>query len=319
MNGYSGGILTSVSGGILTSVDSAGAVSHSAIQNEAGDPTDITVKTSAETNKVLATFLVSNSADITQIIGDDDIGAFGSSVDSTGDSLFVDDFSLGAISDNSTNTAIVSQFVLNSEAYMFSLDETAVLPAPSNVTLCDCDFLTWGFWGLTADLSGGDTEHLHLAQWVAGEVANFSDINALSATAVIYMGHAVGTVNNNGDIYTALGNANMNFDFSDPTNSTLLISDFDGGSFFLDKSAPNGGTGDRMQIVDVGGLNTFSNVTNDGLKGQGAHVGVDGNVLGSFMKGGGSFAAEAGAHWEANNNSDYEVNGIIAAATANAP
>ena len=48
------------------------------------------------------------------------------------------------------------------------------------------------------------------------------------------------------------------------------------------------------------------------------HAGVDGSMRGSFMKGGGSNAAEAGAHWRVTDGA-YTANGIIAATASPAP
>ena len=93
---------------------------------------------------------------------------------------------------------------------------------------------------------------------------------------------------------------------SAPGSSTFSITDFDGGSFVDD--------GSGLALSGIAGNNIFTGA----LIGQGVHNSVAGSMRGSFMQGGGSVAAEAGAHWEVVNGT-YEASGIIAAAASAAP
>ena len=295
LRGYSGGVSQDISSGgtLLGSND---------FQNTNSDPADITIDTNAATNKVAATFNVEEN-----VAGDVIVVKFGDFIaTSIGHSAFVDDTGFGAI-DSPGGGTTVGGVPVAAFAYMVTEEDIASTNLlPAGVLRCECKFLAWGFWG--ADLIAGDgtRDRIHLAQWVAGDVATDAQITALSGTAT-YNGHAIATVENNLDVYTAVGGFVMSVDFDVPGNSTFAISNFDGGSFGND---PTG-----LVFSGTGGLNIFDGV----VKGAGVHLGVDGAMRGSFMKGGGSNAAEAGAHWRVTDGSGYTANGIIAAASSVAP
>ena len=97
----SSGALHGYSGGSVQSISSSGLLnSEKPFANNTNDPIDITVQTSAEANKVLATIavnqIVSPFTPIIAQFGDDDVTAFGTSGNGSGHSAFFDDFSFGA-------------------------------------------------------------------------------------------------------------------------------------------------------------------------------------------------------------------------------
>ena len=321
------------SGGAVQSSDSSGSLVATALfRNSTGDPDDITVITSAETSKVQAFIEVGNAfsanaldafgSSLDKLIidfGDHDVGAFASTLISIGDpadtvnthgeSAFIDDFAFGASNQESGPTGATTlgasftsgSPLLLADLVMFTVDEDQLNGTgfiPSGVTLCNCQFLTWGFWGGDIERSGNADEIIHLANWVAGEIQSLSAILALSGTAS-YAGHAIGTVLSGSDVYQAVGNvaATVNFDTDVTTGS---LTDFDGGDFSLSSSITSG----------VSSRNLFSG----SLSGtSGTAVGRSGSILGSFMGTSSNPAAEMGGHFQLS-GTDYKASGIFAAA-----
>ena len=254
-------LLFGYSGGAIQSSDSSGSLVATALfRNATGDPDDITVITSAETGKVQAFIEVGNAFSANALdafgssleefeidFGNHYVGAFASTqlsigdtadtVNTHGESTFIDDFAFGASNQESGptgQTGLGASFTSGSplllvDLVMFTVDEDQLTGTgfiPSGVTLCECQFLTWGFWGGNIERSGNADEFIHLANWVAGEIQPLSAILALSGTAS-YAGHAIGTVLSASDVYQVVGDvaATVNFD-TDVTTGTL--SDFDG-------------------------------------------------------------------------------------------
>ena len=193
-------------------------------RNATGDPKDIVVFTSAETNKVRADIDVvgfttgtssttSSSGPFETLQADfgDLDSAFGDGSATSGESVFVDNFAFAADDRGSPAATFVSSLdpVANAELTMIAVetaDEFSNGFLPSGVTVCSCTFLTWGFWN--ADIDRSSTSHselIHLANWVAGTVPTAAEILALTGTAS-YSGHAIGTVFNAGGVYQAIGN-----------------------------------------------------------------------------------------------------------------
>ncbi len=240
MFGYTAGVLQTYSSGSST------PASTTLFRNETGDPTslnpalidpsDVEVFTSAETNKVQADievsefiessgssiFLSSSSAErFLADFGDDD-AAFGDTTPTSGESVFVDDFAFGAGQFGGVSVAVsilefsgspAADAAAAAELYMVRVDTASEFSSgflPSGVTVCDCDFLTWGFWGADiARSSSSSTELIHLANWVAGKVPAFADIT--TSGSAIYSGHAIGTVFNAGGVYQAIGDLAVTF------------------------------------------------------------------------------------------------------------
>ena len=288
LNGYSGGLSQDIN-------STGGVDSNDFFKNEGSSPDDIEIVTDPLTDSLTATLDVDSP-------GGPQIESFQGGT-SFGHSLFVDDDTFGTIENG---TSLVGGLTSESHDYLTTfdrLDSSGFLP--SGVTFCVCQFLAWGFWGIDINNISVDDARVHLAQWVAGELATDTQISALSGTAS-YAGHAIATVKNGSDVYSAVGNFSMSVNVGAPGSSTFSITDFDGGSF--------NDNGSGLSFSGSGGLNIFDGT----LLGQGVHAGVDGSMRGSFAKGGGSNAAEAGAHWEVTDGT-YTAGGIIAAAASAAP
>jgi len=123
----------------------------------------------------------------------------------------------------------------------------------AGTTECTCAFLEWGYWGtkLSYDDTGGvldgansRKDAFHLGTWVAGDVTNAADLPTSGSAS--YVGHAAGSVVNNGAQYLAAGDFRMTVDFARRTGSAN-ITNFDGRTFGADLTE---------RAVDIG--NQFS-------------------------------------------------------------
>ncbi|MGV2974862.1 FecR domain-containing protein [Roseibium alexandrii] len=123
----------------------------------------------------------------------------------------------------------------------------------AGTTECTCAFLEWGYWGtkLSYDDTGGvldgangRKDAFHLGTWVAGDVTNAADLPTSGSAS--YVGHAAGSVVNNGAQYLAAGDFRMTVDFGRRTGSAN-IANFDGRTFGADLTE---------RAVDIG--NQFS-------------------------------------------------------------
>ena len=299
-------------------------------RNEGGDPSDIEVFTSAETNKLFAdidvigfaigsgsTFSTSTGEILLTGFGDDD-AAFGDTTPTSGNSVFVDNDTFGAAEAELTPAKFESSAGVTSSDPVSGttnvLDMIRVVDAtefsngflPSGVTVCSCTFLTWGFWSASIDRSSGNEEIIHLANWVAGEVPAFADIT--TSGSATYSGHAIGTVFNAGGVYQAIGDFALTFNFASPSSSTGTITNFDTASFNLAVSSFAAGSGSVSDPV-LTSPNVFSgSITDAGATGR------NGSFVGSFFSGGGDNAAETGGHFQVDNGTDYVASGILAGA-----
>ena len=241
----------------------------------------------------------------------------GDSTPTSGNSVFVDNTTFGA-ADSDTAAAIFqsSPGVVSSDPVsgIVDLDMIRVVDAsefsngflPSGVTVCNCPFLTWGFWSASIDRSSGNEEIIHLANWVAGEVPAFADIT--TSGIATYSGHAIGTVFNAGGVYQAIGDFALTFNFASPLSSTGTITNFDTASFTLAVSSFAAGSGSSSDPV-LANPNLFSgSITDAGSTAR------NGSFVGSFFSGGGDTAAETGGHFQVDNGSDYVASGVFAAA-----
>ena len=325
MFGYSGGATQTYTGASTT------PSSTTLFRNAASDPSDIVVFTSAETNKVQADidvigFAIGSGSSISLSTGEilqtefgDDDAAFGDSTPTKGESVFVDNFTFGA-ADSEIGTGAnffsspgvsSSDSVIAADLYMVRVDVASEFNngfLPSGVTVCDCEFLTWGFWGAGIDRSSGNEELIHLANWVAGKVPAFADITTLGSAS--YSGHAIGTVFNAGSVYQAIGDFALNFNFANPASSTGTITNFDTANFNLAVSSFAAGSGSVSDPV-LTNPNVFSgSITDAGATGR------NGSFIGSFFEDltGTDKAAEMGGHFQVDNGTDYVASGIFAAA-----
>ena len=109
------------------------------------DPVNITVRTSAATNKVKASFLVQDSGSntISATFGDNDT-VFGDSTSTAGRSAFIDNGIYGAVEHASSPALFNSSNMGTSQLFMFVVDSGSNLPS---ATYCSCQFTQWGVWG----------------------------------------------------------------------------------------------------------------------------------------------------------------------------
>lgn len=209
--------------------DSAGALTGiDPLLTTDADLAFVNIHTNKSTNKVLASFGVSNllsSNDVVLYFGDDSTSA--------GRSVYVDNDGFGAI-ESTTLSTYNANAVSNHRAYMFSdnaIDSDGLLP--SGVDFCSCKALRWGFWGADIKLSNGDRLRSHLGTWVAGTVSDAASIAGLTGTAV-YNGHLIGNVisgtGSSAQTYIAVGGLSVNYDFSSQTG-TVSITNFDSTNY----------------------------------------------------------------------------------------
>jgi hypothetical protein len=104
---------------------------------------------------------------------------------------------------------------------------------PAGVSVCDCQFLSWGYKTNDAEWSntGPNPERrgrLSAGAWVTGDVPAAADIPTTGTAS--YAGHAIGDVDNQGARYLATGTMDASFDFARRTG-LVAVSNFDGRSF----------------------------------------------------------------------------------------
>jgi hypothetical protein len=294
LGGYLGGAYqTEVSGSLSTTTMFDGVNDTSS---------DIVMKTSATTNKVQATFRFQNAfgtGPIFQVkFGDRDVGAFGDSSTTSGNGLFIDDTAMVAGDQDGTGNVTINSTAQNNSSVAFvsvsNANEFSSNFLPSGVSVCSCKYLSWGFWGGRISDTTSSSEMIHMANYVTGEIANLASISALQGTAT-YNGHAIGTVFTNSQVYQAIGSVAATVNFDSPSTSTFAINNFDNANY--------SGTG--LAITADGSAHKFT--------GSLSGVGRTGSLVGSFMSGGGSAAAEMGGQFKVDGGG-YSAVGIFAAA-----
>ena len=298
-------------GGAIQSISSGGTLLATALfRNQAGLPTDVEVFTSAETNKTQATFDVNqafttNSLDAFGLtpdsletdFGDLDIGAFGDGSNTTGESAFIDDSSFGGEIIDAIFTETPLVVLSDTDGAFISVTDASEFSngfLPSGVTVCQCNFLTWGFWSAEIARSGGIDEEVHLANWVAGELPDASSL-PVSGIAT-FAGHAIGTkIDASNNVFHAIGNATMSYNFASPTLSTGQITQFDSDTFNL--AVSNAPTSGKLHF------------TGD-ITGTGVTAGSFSSFAGSFVEGGGDVTAEMEYHFQVLKDAGDKISGV---------
>ena len=79
---------------------------------------------------------------------------------------------------------------------------------PAGITLCDCAFMSWGWWSGDIKYTNpafrpGQSDKLNMATFVTGTLSNAVNM-PLTGTAT-YTGHAFGNVSNGANSYSAFG------------------------------------------------------------------------------------------------------------------
>ena len=282
-------------GGMVQLTD--GAVINATRRIDSADSGAVSILTDTFTNTVDATFIFSDfpiEDDYTIVFGDDA---------TTGNSFFVDNDILGA----RERSATVDSFTVTEAEFgmitRFPLQHDGFVPP--GVTFCDCDFLEWGFWGGRIALDDGTERQIDLATWVAGTEPKFPSQFLIAGTAT-YNGHLIGTVNNDGSIYQAVGDMALKFTFTTGTVAIRVIDvtvdDFDGTDF----------TSTLPAVPTVFTTNAY---TNGGLTIAGTHPAagaVNMFVEGKFFGQIGVPPAETGGNFTVT-GTDYATSGIYAA------
>ncbi len=283
-------------------VNTSGSATNSSFVSvpfsSSADPANVTIRTSAATNKVKASFLVQDSGSntISATFGDNDT-VFGDSTATAGRSAFVDNGIYGAVESSSSPALFNNQNMGTSQLFMFVVDSGKNLPT---ATYCECQFTQWGIWGGQMQLGSSGFERLHAGLWVAGVPSLASEISGLTGTAT-YNGHVIANVQNGSSSYSAAGQISVGVNFGAPSSSTVSITNFDGGGF--------SGSGLTFQTA-TSGKNVFKAV---GLSGTGGQGGRNATIVGSFMKNNASdVAAEMGGQFSAA-GTGYSTAGIFAA------
>jgi hypothetical protein len=281
LNGFSGGRFSAVDfdefGNIIFT--DAGVFA-----NTSGDPADIEIVTevvggTTSNGTVTATFDVSTAAEERLV------AEFGGTSET---SVFIDDTSF-VIADPAASATLDG----NSQdvAFLF-LATSDFLGLPAGDT-CQCEFLQWGLWGGTLeDTPSVDLETATLlAFWVAGEIPALLDMPT-TGTAT-YTGHAIGIVNNDGNIFQAVGGYSQTYDFA-TGSGPFSVSNFDGTTY---NGSVNAISGQENLFT---GTATVASPTRT----------LDLN--GAFFSGGGDPVAEVGGGFSITGDG-YEASGIVAA------
>ena len=213
---------------------------------------------------------------------------------------FIDDNLFAALQSPpfTAQTTVNGTAANNALIYMVSsntVPSTALLPP--GVSFCQCQFLKWGYWGGEVDSTQSDgtprIDYAHINTWVAGPLTSLGDLAQLAQTGFqgTYTGALIGSVNNNGALYSAAGGLQATFNFGTQTGN-LAISNYDGKSF----STP----------VSNGTINGAS------YKFTFNPAGITGAVNGAFY---GPMAAETGGNFafQTTAGAPYSTSGIYAA------
>jgi hypothetical protein len=285
------------------------------------NPLGVRIRTSAETNKIQGYIKYNemgfSSEDTQLFFGDLDSFAFGDEGVTSGQSIFVDDGGYGAIEAATQFSQTNGDPITTENLYLVS-SGAADFPAgtlPTGVSMCDCQYLNWGFWGGSVYRAAGEIgfyrEDFHLATWVVGDVQDMATISGMTGTAT-YSGHVIGSVSTPAGVRTRIGNLAYSLDFSNRTftdggilflGSNGSITNFDGGNYDLGtievQSVTESMTGDRHRFSGAISAATGTDASRTG------------GFTGSFMAGGGDGAAEMGGQFNIA-GTDYQSAGIFA-------
>lgn len=223
MIGFTGGVAENISASNIF-------IDAQAFRTDENDIATISVNTNAGTNRVSGVL----TGDSLVIGGFDNLTVPFGGPGAMERSAFIDDYLFGAIESASGPGSIDAANFIDNQAYFTTHEGVRFGSAlPPGVTVCSCDFVRWGFWGVESTESDGTHTDVHLATWVAGEVANTAQF--ATTTAATYTGTIVGTVFTGGNIYQAFGNIDLQFSISagNVQVTSLNINNFDDGSYSL--------------------------------------------------------------------------------------
>lgn len=291
--------LQGFAGGLVQVVDASGLLAQTyLVENDAAAnagvapvfPSDVQITTNPADASVTAAFNLldldsQEDLELDVFLG----GQF------TGASAYLDDFNFGAVEDLSGGQFVAGNLSdpVDPELYFVTasvVDTQGFLPA--GVEVCDCDFLTWGFWGGDLTDINGDRATIHLATWVAGgDPCNGCTLPTLGTA--IFSGHMIGTVLNNGDVYLAAGGYNQTVNFG-PSNSYTFdvdVTSFDGQNFSISGAPGTGGQFAAQATTGGRDLIIRGSFFGDGNNNPVAEVGGGFNINGANYQASGNFAA----------------------------
>jgi hypothetical protein len=95
------------------------------------------------------------------------------------------------------------------------------LSAQSYVPLCNCDQISTGLWTTEAFTDGvaDNLTYQHQGHWAIGQPLSADTIQSLVGMAVVFSGHAYGSVTTANSTGTGFGSVAVNMDFANPTNA----------------------------------------------------------------------------------------------------
>lgn len=210
--------------GISQSIDgTTGEILSSSpvVNGDGNSPLAVVIETRPGDNTLSATFIYGDAEDgtpggvITANFGDTDGGS--------GRSAFLDDEAFAAI-ESSGGATRADGGASSGQLYMITMDldelyhnspEFMAVGGFDQGNIPDYDFVTWGFWGASLETpETGIFDVVHMGTWVAGELPDPNLDLTNQGTAVIYIGHAIGTVTeNDGTSYLAVGGYTQDFNF----------------------------------------------------------------------------------------------------------
>ncbi|MEQ9641648.1 MAG: FecR domain-containing protein [Alphaproteobacteria bacterium] len=231
-----------------------------------GAPTDNSIVKTAESNDVRAIFQIADvtaTADAVDLyFGRHPSGGFASRSAFIDDDIFVmrrannsgnngvpgDGASFNDVTDARARLSLVTSY--------FYVDRSAAIA--QGVTICSCEFLTWGFWaGEVRELNvvSGQRHVFAIAPWVVGNLPNPSEIQTTGTAS--FTGTAIANVNNDGDRYVAFGDMTTSWNFGLRTGS-LNINGLDSANYAATIASANGrdATGTLTGMGRTGTVNT---------------------------------------------------------------
>ncbi len=261
------------------------------LNTNSNDPLQVTLSTNATNNRLEATFnLQADGRAFKLEFGDTSGGGVGRSA-------FINDQLYAARESNSRSTTINTVDVDTAQHLMVSSKVASVDTSfiPTGASFCsDCDNLSWGWWlSNIREPSAGPVDRVHLGTYVTGFLPSTSAI-PLTGTAT-FKGHAIGSVNNNGNRYLALGNYIQGWNFSTKTG-TVYLANFDSYSFVGSPSSSNG-------REFIGSLS------------QQGTGGMSGSLAGSFFGAGSNATRNVGGQFSLN-GTGYSATGTFAAGSS---
>ena len=242
--------LTGFATGNQQVINGSGTVTFGRVYAENNDPASIAIVADAALNTIGFTFNL-NDFDERTIVYE-----FGSAATADGTGAFIENGRYAATGTGATVNGISvtsMQGLVTSDVAVFDTDLI-----PTNFDLCDCDYLTWGFWGATREFVSGspNTAITHLGTWVAGDASGI-DLTGSIVVGAVYSGNVIGNVQNGGpggSRYLASGTIDLTFNFS-PGSYTLedvTVSNFDGATYTSTSGSGSSFTQNRYDSDNAG-------------------------------------------------------------------